>query len=212
MAGTKFRGFRSRSSQRTSANCSAVNMFSCLFHKNVSRSFCPKLLKYKITNSASNLYCDCKSTFNIHIKTYGNQNLRLCRILMNRRRIRVIKTQRECSHLLVDHAVAVDWSSLGNSIQVGGVGHGRHNGGWLGWFGSGGRGGAGVRVGLLTLELVISPIEDVLHLVGQEQGDGTGGDMLGVTHLNLSITQFCNYSNYTRVHNNIYQFRPLCCS
>ena len=39
MAGTKLRGFRSRSSQRTSANCSAVSRFSFLFHMKVSRSF-----------------------------------------------------------------------------------------------------------------------------------------------------------------------------
>ena len=39
MADTKLMGFRSRSSHRTSANCSGVNMFSFLFHKNVSRSF-----------------------------------------------------------------------------------------------------------------------------------------------------------------------------
>ena len=104
---------------------------------------------------------------------------------MNSRRISVIETQRECPDLLVDDTVSIDWSCLGHSVQVGGVGHGWHNRGWLGRFGSGGRGGAGVRVGLFALELVISSIEDVLHLICQEQRYGAGGHMLRVTHLNL---------------------------
>ena len=104
---------------------------------------------------------------------------------MNSRRISVIKTERECPHLLVDDAVPVDRSCLGHCVQVRGVGHGWHNRCWLGWFGPRGWGGTGVSIGLLALELVISAIEDVLHLIGQQQGYGAGGDVLRVTHLHL---------------------------
>ena len=106
---------------------------------------------------------------------------------MDRRRVGVIETEREGAHLLVDHAVPVDGRGLGHRVQVRGVGHRGHDRGRLGGLGpllGGGRGG-GVGVGLLALELVIQTLDDVLDLVREQQRDGAGGDMLGVTHLHL---------------------------
>ena len=40
-----------------------------------------------------------------------------------------------------------------------------------------------IRTLLLLFELVVTAVEDVLHLVGQQEGDGAGGDVLAVAHL-----------------------------
>ena len=105
---------------------------------------------------------------------------------MDRGRVGVVEAEGECSHLLVYHSVPVDGRRLGHGVQVGGVWHGRHDGGLrlVGRLGAG-RGGARVDTGgrLLPLELVVTAVEDVLHLVGQQEGDGAGGDVLAVAHL-----------------------------
>ena len=132
-------------------------------------------------------------TFNVHVQSDWDQYLWLSSILMNRGSVSVIKAEWECSHFLVDHSVPVDGSGLRHCIQVRGVGHGGHNGGWLDRLGSLGRGGgAGVSsAGLLGLVGVLSAIEDVLYLVGQEEGDGAGGHMLGVSHLHQLVSLIC---------------------
>ena len=126
-------------------------------------------------------------TFYVHIQPNRDQYFRLGRVLVNSWGIRVIEAQGKCPHFLVNHPVPVDGCGLGNCVQVGGVGHGWYNGGRLDWLGSRGRcGGPGVGlIGLLASELVIPPIEDVLHLVSEQQRDGAGGHVLGVTHVNL---------------------------
>ena len=40
-----------------------------------------------------------------------------------------------------------------------------------------------IRTLLLLFELVVTAVEDVLHLVGQQEADGAGGDVLAVAHL-----------------------------
>ena len=145
------------------------------------------------------LYCifvdklNLSLTFDVHVQTNRDQHLGLGRVLMNSRGIRVIEAQRKCPHLFVDHPVPVDGSCLGHCIQVGRVGHRRHNRGRFDWLGSRGRGsGSGVRLtGLLAPELVISAIEDVLHLVSEQQRDCAGGYMLGVAHVNLEQCEIC---------------------
>ena len=112
---------------------------------------------------------------------------------MNGGSIRVIKAERKCPHFLVNDSVPVDWGGLGHSVKVRGVGHGWHNGGWLCRLGSlGSRSGAGVScAGLLSLVGVLPAIQDVLYLVGQQEGDGAGGDVLGVSHLHQLMSLIC---------------------
>ena len=91
-------------------------------------------------------------------------------------------------------SLPIDWCSLGDSIKMGRVWHGWYNGGRFDRLGSlllllrGRVGVVGVRIGLLGLVEVLATIEDVLDLVGEEEGDGAGGDVLGVTHLHQLVT------------------------
>ena len=123
-------------------------------------------------------------TFNVHVEPDGDEYLCLGGVLVDRGRVGVVEAERESSHLLVYHSVPVDGRRLGHGVQVGGVWHGRHDGDRLGWLGAS-WGSAGVDAGhrLLPLELVVPAVEDVLHLVGQQEGDGAGGDVLAVAHL-----------------------------